>query len=156
MFKKWYSTGFDVHILPLLDKAKIRRLKTDVFQSDLLLINKGHSRKNHGLQWQTHAWLMASDFYKGLFGKLSFQFIKHHNDSLFSKDIRFNDAIINTARNLRGWAASNLIIQVGYNLTEVFEDTPVAPLLSVFYKLPVIGKSIIDTDTWGGQLRINF
>ena len=155
-FKKYFQMGFDAHVLALLDRAKMRRLKTNVAQTDLFLLNKGHARKNHGLHWQAHWWAFASEFYKGFFAKASYQFVMHHGDSLFSKDEKFKTDIINTANNLKGWYAHNLIVQVGYNLTNTFDVTPIAPMISVFYKLPLAGKAIVDTDTIGGQIRVNF
>jgi len=50
----------------------------------------------------------------------------------------------------------NVVAQVGYNLVSVFEKTRFAPLLSVFCKLPIAGKAVVDTATIGGQLRVNF
>lgn len=155
-FKKYFQMGMDAHLLALFDKAKLRRLKTSVGQTDLFLLNKGHARKNHGFHWQAHVWAFASEFYKGFFAKASYQFIKHHADSLFSKDEKFKDDIINTANNLKGWYAHNLVLQVGYNLTDTFDVTPIAPIISLFYKLPLAGKGLIDTDTFGGQIRVNF
>lgn len=154
--KKWVRAGLDAQLLYTLPFTKIRRLKTDPNQTELFLLNTGESRKEYGITWQAHTWLMVTDFYKGVFGQLSYQFTKHESDKLSTKDVSFDNATISSARSLQGWSGQNIVLQLGYDVAKDGTKLPFAPAASLFYKKPIAGKAIVTSDTYGAMLQISF
>lgn len=154
--KKWIHAGFDGQIVYALPLTKVRRMKTDANQTDLFLLNKGESRKEYGLTWQAHPWLMVTDFYKGVFAKFSYQFTKHESDRLYTKDNQFDEVVINSARSLQGWSSQNVVLHLGYDVAKDAVKLPFAPVASLFYKKSIAGKMIINSDTYGAMLQISF
>jgi len=154
--KKWVYAGLDAQLLYVLSSKKIRRMKTDPNQTELFLLNKGNSRKEYGVTWQAHTWVMVTDFYEGVFAKLSYQFIRHESDKLYTEDVNFDNVIINSARTLQGWSGQDVVIQLGYNVAKDDPKMPFVPVGSLFYKKPIAGRAIINSDTYGAMLQISF
>ena len=135
-------------------------MKTKVEQTEFLLLNKAEAEKDYGFTWQFNAFLGATKIWRGFNAKVSYQFVNHDQDELFIKDKEFKAAITNaeiianTANSLKEWRVHNVIFNVGYDFFKEFDS--INPQLSLFYKLPVSAKNMIDCETFGGQLKFNF
>jgi hypothetical protein len=154
-FTRSIRVGGDVDFLVLFDETHERRLKTSPDQTEFLLLNKGDATLDHGLTWKFNVFLQAFRFYKGLSLKLAYEYIKHDQDTLYEKYDTFDRNIINTANSLKEWNSHNLIFQV--NLDSFLWGKVISrPQVSLFYKLALTGKNIINMDTFGGQIGFNF
>lgn len=144
--------GIDADFLALFDTRRVRRLKTVNEQTEFLLLNKGLTLKEYGLTWQFHLYVQAYHFAKGLSASCAYDYVKHDGDRLIPKTNAFDTCIVNTAHSLKEWNVHNLIFKLNYDITY----KSYTPQLELFYKLPVSGKNVIDPETFGIQVAINF
>lgn len=112
--------GVDANFSFLLSTARERRMKTDLRQTEFLLLNKGDVVKKYGLIWSLEASAQWRHFFKGLSCSATYQFQGHSHDELKPRDTQlFPAAIANAARGLRGWRLHNMHVQLGYDHVEV-------------------------------------
>jgi hypothetical protein len=155
-FVKKVKAGLELEALVLLDETRMRRLKTDVNQTDYLLLQKGKATKSFGITWKFNLFVQAKHFFRGLSGMIAYQFIKHDGDSLTAQENDFSYSIINSAQTLEEWGAQNFVFQLNYDFFRECKNSWFKPQLSFFYKLPVTGKRVINPHTFGGQIALNF
>jgi hypothetical protein len=155
-FVKRVKAGLELETLVLLDKTRVRRLKTDTNQTDFLLLHKGKATKSFGITWKFNLFVQAKHFFKGLSAMIAYQFIKHDGDSLTAQENDFSYNIINSAQTLEDWGTQHFIFQLNYDCFKEFKHAWLKPQLSFFYKLPVTGKRVINSHTFGGQIALNF
>lgn len=155
-FKKKVHAGVDVDFFILFDETRNRRMKTHVDQTEFLLLNKGRATKEYGLTWQFHLWAQAYHVFRGLSAKFAYQYIKHDDDRLIPKCNDFDFCLVNSDCRLKEWSVHNLIFMLNYDAFDECKKWKIKPQVSLFYKLPVAGKCIIDTHTIGGQVAVSF
>lgn len=148
--------GADVDFLILFDKTKTRRLKTEEHQTDFLLLNKGKATKDHGLTWKFNLYAQGYRFWRGLSTKATYEYIKHDDDRLTAKSDEFSYHVINTATSLKEWNTHALIFSLNYDFIHECEKSGIIPQVNIFYKLPIAGKRVINPETFGGQIAVNF
>lgn len=153
-FKYHIALGVEADFEVIFDHTKTRRMKTEIHQTDFLLLNKGRASMDYGFLWKFYVYLQAFHFWKGLSLKFAYEYAKHDSDSLTPKDNQFNSMIANTARSLDEWYSHNLIFSMNYDFFK--EIKCCKPQIHFFFKLPVGGKRIIYPWTLGGQLAFNF
>jgi hypothetical protein len=156
-FRLWKALklGCAVDWLGIHDKRRIRRLKTDVNQTEFLLLNKGHAMKHYGATWNIQPYAQLFHIKDYFSARIAYQYIAHNKDSLSVKyDSGFDNTIINTAHSLQPWRVHNMIFTINYDVALIKNIYNIQ--CSVFYKLPLKGKGIIDAQTVGGQLAVNF
>lgn len=155
-FKQKIAFGIDAEFLVLFDQSKTRRLKTEQHQTEFFLLNKGNATKDYGLTWKFNAYLQAFRFLDGLSLKFDYEYFKHDDDKLTPKSDDFSASIVNSATSLKEYNSHNLIFQLNYDFFQACLTRSYKPQLSLFYKLPVGGKNVINAQTVGGQLAISF
>lgn len=147
--------GGDVEFLIFLNETHQRRLKTDYNQTEILLLNKGNATLDAGLSWKFNLFLQAYRVWKGLSCKVAYEYIKHDSDKLSEKTDTFNYDIINSANSLKEWNTHNLIFQLNLDFFK-WGKICSKPQMSLFYKLPLTGKNVINSQNIGGQIGFNF
>ena len=156
-FRLWRALklGCSVDWLGIHDKRHIRRLKTDVNQTEFLLLNKGLAMKHYGATWNLEPYAQLFHIRDCFSARIAYQYIAHNEDSLSVKsNSGFDNAIINTAHSLQPWRIHNMIFTINYDVALTKDIYNIQ--CSAFYKLPLKGKGVIDTQTIGGQLAVNF
>jgi hypothetical protein len=148
--------GGEAEFLILFDKTRTRRLRTDNHQTDFFLLSKGRATKDHGLTWKFNLYMQGYHFWRGLSLKFGYHYIKHDDDRLTAKSDDFSYSVINSAKDLIEWNAHDLIFQLNYDFFQETKNFAVKPQLSLFYKLPIDGKAVINANTFGGQFGLNF
>lgn len=151
-FMKYIKTGLFVDFLTLLEHSRERRLKTDITQTNFLLLNKGFAIKDPGFTWQFESFVEFFESQNHLWIKFMYQMTKHYSDRLFSQSSLFDNNIINTAPNLQDWMIQNVIFSIGQD----YPDHYCSPSMSIFYKLPISGERAIDNHAFGAQLQLSF
>ncbi|MBD3272777.1 hypothetical protein GF385_00300 [Candidatus Dependentiae bacterium] len=149
------KAGLEFEMLFLLDNTRERRLKTHENQTDFLLLHKGVATISPGMTWKFNLYLQKR-FAKRFTTKIAYQFVKHDSDKLTAESNKFDYYIINTAERLQEWNSQNFIFQFNFDFFTEKQKYKIKPQLSVFAKLPITGKRVINTYTFGGQLAFNF
>ena len=150
------KAGLEFEMFFLSDVDRVRRLKTDVNQTDFLLLHKGKATKSFGSSWKFNLFLQAQRFFKGLSAMVAYQFLKHDDDKLTAQSNDFNYQIINSAESLKEWGTQNFVFKLNYDFFNECKNSWFKPQISFFYKLPVSGKRVINAQTFGGQIAFNF
>jgi hypothetical protein len=148
--------GVDVEFLKVFSVERERRIKTDVSQTDLLLLAKTCAVKHFGF---THHFNLYLEFFKvmgGLSAGITYQFWKHEDDKLAVVGNNFSSDIANTAKSLEEWTYHNLIYKVSYDFDNGQGGVLSSPYLALFYKQPINGKNAIVTSTVGFIASLSF
>lgn len=148
--------GIDVDFLVLFDKSRVRRLKTNKNQTEHLLLNKGRATKEYGLTWQFHLYAEWARIFKGFSLGAAYQFVKHDDDRLNPRHNDFDYSMINSLHSLQEWNTHNILFKARYDFVDAKSSAFFAPQVSLFYKLPVAGKNVIDHHAVGGQVQLHF
>lgn len=148
--------GLDVDYMKLFDTTRERRLKTDMTQTELLLLHKGVVRKKYGNYWKFNLHTGAQHFVRGLSAMVEYEYKMHNDDKFFSQSNSFDNEIINSAESLRGWTTHSIIVQAAYDFFIDLRNFPIKPQLMFFAKFPVAGRRSIEPLTLGGQITLNF
>ena len=154
-FIRDFRAGLEFEMLFSLDNTKIRRLKTDSNQTDFLLLHKGEATRSPGMVWKFNLY-MQKRFAKYFTAKLAYNFFRHDSDDLTAESNNFDYSIINTAERYQEWSYQNVIFQLNCDLFKQESKYKVKPQISLFAKLPIAGKRVIDIYTFGGQIGFNF
>lgn len=168
--------GLDVEFLSLLQRTKVRRLKTHPAQTDFLLLNKGRARKEPGMRYEVSPYIQVLGYEDIVSFKIGYQFVGHAKDKLKLKDDAFATKVttdvrtagpglvsatataqdvVSSSNSLRKWHVHNLLLMANIDLAHGDRETPAAQL-SFFFKPSITGKHLIDSDTIGGQLAVTF
>ncbi|MCF7799917.1 hypothetical protein K9M16_02885 [Candidatus Babeliales bacterium] len=148
--------GLEFEMLFSFDEKRTRRMKTDTNQTDFLLLNSGRATRSPGFAWKFNLFLQARRFLGGLSFMTAYQFLKHDDDKLTADSNDFSYNIINSAQSLHEWGFQNFIFQFNYDFFNECKKSWFKPQISVFAKLPVAGKRVINAYTFGGQFALNF
>ncbi len=154
--KHHLKLGLDTEFIALLDSAADYRMKTTMNQTEILLLNKGRAYKDHGLTWKFNLYAKGVHLWQGFSLKTAYEYTKHDTDSLVLKTNKFDNNVVNSANSLQEWNTHSAIFQLNWDSYKVNTKMTCKPQLSIFYKLPINGKNVLDPHTFGGQLALNF
>ncbi len=149
-------SGLNVDFLVLLDETHDRRIKTEIHQTEFLLLKKAKVTKDHGLVWRFNLWAQAYHFFSGLSLKVAYQYLKRDGDTLTPHCNDVSCLIMNTARSLEEDNVHHFIFSATYDACPQRRNLKARPHINFFVKLPFAGKGIIDPMTIGGQFAVSF
>ena len=151
--------GVSADLLWLASKSKVRRLKTDLMQSEYLLLTKGDVTTKPGLTMKAnlHATYRCSDSCKL---SMAYKYIQHEKDVLSKLPTGYDVTIANSMNSLGAWSSQDLTIQAefeGFFGNEEGDERDGNEVnLSLFYKLPLGGKRSVSNASVGGELSFAF
>lgn len=154
---EYIKAGFDVQLMHLFGNTRCRRIKTDVRQTDLLLLQKASAFKDYGL---TQQFSLYWQFYKVLYGasfEVAYQFYKRGEDILSLTSNEFSTEIANSAINLQGFTTHDAFFILSYDFQEHMADCyGWSPYVAGFVNIPFNGKRSIVAQTAGFVFGFNF
>lgn len=152
----YVKLGGDVELTQLFGNTRCRRIKTDVEQTELLLLAKTQVYRNYGLQQRFNLW--GQLFNIGGFGlKVGYQYLKRGEDSFAVRSPDFSTNIANTARSLESWTVHNAIVDATYDFSVHLDPhAPVKPYISLFSRIPFNGDRSAAGPTIGGLIALDF
>jgi len=145
----------DGEFLQLFGSTHPRRIKTDFAQTDLLLLTKIPSYREFGFTQHYTMFVEAAHFWRGLSGKLAYQYTKHQRDKVFVCSDHFSPLVINSAESLDEFTMHHIIVNLSYNFYKGIE-TRIKPYLQLFYKHGFNGKRAILVDSFTAVLSWSF
>lgn len=149
------KAGVDVQLTPLFGNTKNRRIKTDVSQTELLLLQKVCAFRDWGLVQQFNIYAQLFNCFKGLSLALDYQFIKQGESNLSFDVLDFSPTVANTACSLQEWTSHSAIFKATYDFA--YHDTwRVKPQFSFYAKVPFNGNQSVLFTTVGVIGAINF
>lgn len=149
---QYLRAGLDVQLTHIFGNSKMRRIKTDINQTDLLLLQKCMVYKDFGLDQQFSMYVEAQSCYN-VAARIAYQFFKHGEDTYSLKGNSFSNTIINTAERLQDRTIHHLLTTLSYTLN-TYESFK--PYVELFARIPVKGKRSIGSTTVGGFISVEF
>lgn len=144
------------------------RMKTDVAQSGILLLEKGRAHVNKGALWQLGGYVGVHAFNRALSFLFGYSFTQEEHTELQVDDDVFLSTfiaaqnadntiieksskghVVNSARQLQGWDTGTVHFVLSYD-TKRHLNLRVNPLVQFFYDLPVLGEFSYNTPLLGG------
>ena len=153
----YLDAGFDVQLTHVFGTVRNRRIRTDVGQTDLLLLNKVSAYNDVGLTQRFNLFFKIHDIFPGAWLQAGYQFLKHGRDHLTLLTCNNSNEVANCAVNLHEWIAHQVIVSAGYNATaRMGDDACAVPQFSLFARIPFNGKRSALFTTIGGYFAIDF
>lgn len=149
--------GVDFEFITLFGDNRTRRIKTQIDQTDFLLLAKTRTHLEYGFTQRYNLFLEAFQVYKGLSASVIYQYWKHGDDRLALYTNEFSEQIANSAVALQEWTIHQFIFKADYDFQcDISDCSWFKPHLQIFYKMPFNGTRSIGLHTVGFGLTFNF
>lgn len=131
-----------------------RRIKTDVAQSDLVLLANVPTYKEWGLTRRYTLYLETGNFNKGLSLGCAYQYFNSGDDHISVVSNDYTTSTAAKAQTLEEWKLHNVIVNLNAELGS--EEQVGRTRVSFFYKQPFNGTRVIAASTFGARIAIDF
>lgn len=153
----YFKTGFDVELSHIFGFTKVRRIKTNKCQTELLLLQKCMAYKDYALRQQFTLYVQLDNLFEGLLCKFGYQFFKHGEDTLSLNSNEISSEIANTAESLMDQTTHNFLFNIAYDFSKYMSnDTSIVPTVSCFAAIPFNGKRAVQEPFLGFMVALNF
>lgn len=151
----YIKCGADVQLTQLFDVIRERRIKTDLNQTELLLLEKTSAHKDFGLVQRFNLDIEA--LYRGFSCKFGYQYFKRGDAKLSLVCNNYSEAVANTAESLQQITMHQFIINASYNFEPlVTRKSPAIPYVSVYGRIPFNGQRVVLQNILGAVIGVNF
>ena len=148
--------GLALDLLWLVAESRPRRVKTDLSQTSLLLLNKTMVRRKPGLTWRANWAIEGDHLWRGLSLRGGYELTMHHNDVLEINTEGYSAAIANSIGTVQSWYVTALTAAIRYDLSTEFAGAPMAPYVEGFLKFPISGQNVVNANSAGLQMVLRF
>lgn len=152
----YIAAGIDVQLLHLFGNTRMRRIKTAMDQSDILLLAKTPAYIDYGLTQRFNLFVQGYQFWRGLSFLVGYQFLKKGEDHLALNSCEFSSTIANTAVYLDEWIVHSIELNLHYDFTKECDGSAYSPQASIFARIPFNGKRSIAFTTLGLMVAVDF
>ena len=153
---KHFKCGLDVQLTQIFGHSRTRRIKTDLQQTELLLLEKTEVFKDSGLVQRFNLYAELYRFGKGLSFQILYQYLKQGDADFSLKTQEFSTNIANTSPRLDNFTMHHLIPKFTYDFDYHWPDGRVRPELGLYMRLPFNGKNVALIPTIGAVASIDF
>lgn len=147
--------GVDVELLHLFGNTLPRRIKTDINQTELLLLAKVCAYKDYGLVQRFNLYAQILNLFGPVSFKLGYQFFKQNDSQLSFSSCTYSVPIANSALSLTEWTMHHIYTIATYDFT-YFGDKWFNPYLSAYARIPLKGRNIALIPTVGFTVALSF
>ena len=158
-FAFYVRAGFDVQLTHVFGNTRMRRIKTNDCQTDLLLLQKMNVYKDFGLTQQFNLYMQLYKLFNKEFSLLfGYQFLKHGQDEVsLCANPDFSSVIANSAEYLKERIIHQIILRADYDIGSRLGDDPrIYPRVSLYARLPFNGKRVAVTSNIGLTISFDF
>lgn len=149
--------GVDVELLHLFGNTQERRIKTDINQTELLLLAKLCAYKEYGLIQRFNLYAQILNLCGPFSFKLGYQFFKQDDNQLSFSNCQFSSNVANTALSLQEWTMHHFYTIATYDFCWNKPQTKwYNPYISVYARIPMRGKNIAMIPTIGAVFALTF
>lgn len=156
----WFDhlrAGVDFEFIVLFGDTRVRRIKTNVDQTEFLFLAKAPVHTEYGFTQRYNVFGELYRIYHGLSASMIYQYWQHSDDKLALLTNEYSNQIANTAQSLQGWTIHQFIFKVDYDFQcDLSSTNRVKPQIQLFYKLPFNGKRALVVQTIGAGITFNF
>lgn len=153
----YFKAGVDVQLTHLFGNTREQRIKTDINQTELLLLNKARVYTDYGLTQRFNLHIEAYKIIKGFSFKVGYQYRKRGENKISLVCNDFSDKIANTARRLDEFTMHHVILNARYSFEDdLGRDAAIKPYISLYARLPFNGKRVALERFVGAVFAIDF
>lgn len=151
-----FKCGVDVQLTQVFGHARTRRIKTDVQQTELLLLQTTPTFKDYGIVQRFNLYVELYQFLYGLSFKVGYQFLKQGDGEFSLKTQAFSNNIANTSPRLEHFTMHHIITKFTYDYGYHRPNARTRPELGLFTRQPFNGKNVALIPTIGFVISIDF
>ncbi|HLC06932.1 MAG TPA: hypothetical protein VJJ26_01970 [Candidatus Babeliales bacterium] len=151
-----FKCGIDVQLTQIFGHTRTRRIKTDLEQTELLLLEKTAVFKDSGLVQRFNLYVELYRFIKGLSFKVGYQYLKQGSADFSLKTQEFSNNIANTSPRLDDFTMHHMITKFTYDFGYHWPEMRTRPELGLFTRQPVNGKNVALFPTIGAVISVDF
>lgn len=151
-----FQCGLDVQLTQIFGHTRKRRIKTDLQQTELLLLGKTETFKDSGLVQRFNLYFQFYRFIKGLSFKVTYQYLKQGDAEYSLKTQKFPNNIANTSPRLDAFTMHHMIPEFTYDCGYHWPDGRVRPEFNLYLRLPFNGKNVALFPVVGGIVSVDF
>ena len=146
----------DAQLTQIFGRTQIRRIKTDVDQTELLLLAKTPVFKDSGLVQRFNLSLELYRFLKGLSFKVGYQYLKQGEGEYSVKTQEFSTNVANSSVRLDDFTMHHIITKFTYDCGVHQWGQRIRPEIGLFTRNPINGKNSALIPTIGAVLSVDF
>jgi hypothetical protein len=151
----YYLFGIDAELLHLFGNTRIRRVKTDMAQTDLIFLNKACAFIEPG--FTQHFSLYFKNYFKyGVYFMAAYQYTKQQESKLYFTTDQFDPSVANTAENLQSWTTHSAIFSLTWDFYNNNDCRSWSPYFSLLVKWGFNGSRAILADTITALFTVTF
>lgn len=137
-------------------RMKTMRLKTAEEHNSWLNLASGKARERDGVLWHLGGDFSFDHFVGGLSARVGYSFTQQEKNKLkLIYNSPFDSGIANSDQRLAMWNQHTIHTMLDYDLSVHFKKSCWAPRLAGFYNVPVAGRNVFKTQTYGGTLGLD-
>jgi len=151
-----FRCGIDVQLTQIFGHTRLHRIKTDVEQTELLLLQTAPAFIDYGLVQRFNLYVELLNFAKGLSFSAYYQFLKHGEDEISFKTEEFANNIANTSPRLEPFTMHHAITKFTYDFGVHNPEGRTRPELSFYARLPFNGRNVALVPMIGFVFSVDF
>jgi hypothetical protein len=148
--------GVDVQLTQIFGHTRKRRIKTNIAQTELLLLEKTDVFKDSGLVQRFNLYVELFRLVKGLSFKVGYQYLKQGDAQYSLKTQEFSNNIANTSPRLDNFTMHHIITKFTYDFGYHWPTMRTRPELGLFTRQPFNGKNVALFPTIGAVISVDF
>lgn len=153
----YLKVGGDVELMHLFGNTRCRRIKTEMDQTELLLLATTPAHKSYGLTQCFNLHAQIYQFWGGLSAGFTYQFLKRGDDTLTLCNLEYSEAAANSANEIQQREVQTLIFEATYDMAPCSDRCDrVIPEFSLYYRMPFKGENAIVTHSVGVGIGLRF
>jgi hypothetical protein len=157
VWKNHFTGGIETHFTQLMGNTRVRRLRTDWEQTNLLLLAKTTINVDWGFIQRYRLYLGAVNLVKGFSCNLAYQFQKQGNSLLSICNNDYITSIANGACQYKEWTLHQIQFDANYNFGfNMSEEERFKPTLGFFYQHDFKGRRALRANRIGAFASLSF
>ena len=149
--------GFDVELREIFGNTSCQRIKTDLGQTELLLLQKASVYTDYGMEQQYTLYGELYDLVPHTSCKLAYQFFKRGDSLVSLYGNCFSNAIANTAERIQERNWHEILATATYDFAYLTREYVRAiPSLSLYAEIPFRGKRVAVCPILGAIVNVDF
>jgi hypothetical protein len=151
-----FKGGVDVQLTQIFGHTRQHRIKTDLQQTELLLLQKTCAFIDSGLVQRFNLYVELFRIVKGLSFEVGYQYLKRGENEIALKTQEFSTNIANTSPRLDSYTMHHMIPRFIYDFQVHRPDARVRPELNVYARLPFNGRNVALVPMIGAIFSVDF
>lgn len=152
----YFKGGIDVQLTQIFGHTRQHRIKTDLQQTELLLLQKTCAFIDSGLVQRFNLYVELFRMVKGLSFEVGYQYLKRGENEIALKTQEFSTNIANTSPRLDSYTMHHMIPRFIYDFGVHMPEGRTRPELNLYARLPFNGRNVALVPMIGAIFSVDF